>query len=203
MKAAAEYAKLSELIIWIDQNTSNIELPADERSLMAIGCFDIALEHQASFAILHSYKHYGSALALLRPLAESLVRGLWLLQCATEKDLNIFQEDNDDRAFGFAKLIRDIETNIQTPSGVLSAFKTASWSTLCSFTHTGFRQVSRRHSPGKVGENYSEAELAKTLGVAAALGLMAGGLIIYMSGKHELLQSFFERMSAYASTAQK
>lgn len=203
MKAAAEYAKLSELIIWIDQNTSNIELPADERSLMAIGCFDIALEHQASFAILHSYKHYGSALALLRPLAESLVRGLWLLQCATEKDLNIFQEDNDDRAFGFAKLIRDIETNIQTPSGVLSAFKTASWSTLCSFTHTGFRQVSRRHSPGKAGENYSEAELAKTLGVAAALGLMAGGLIIYMSGKHELLQSFFERMSAYASTAQK
>ena len=200
MKAIAEHAKLSDLIIWIDQNTSNVELPADERSLMAIGCFDIALEHQASIAILHSYKHYGSALALLRPLAESLVRGLWLLQCATEKDLKVFKKDNDDRAFGFSKLIRDIETNTGTPSGVLSAFRAASWSTLCSFTHTGFHQVSRRHSPGKVEENYSEAELAKTLGVAAALGLMAGGLIIHMSGKHELLQSFFERMSAYAST---
>ena len=200
MKAAAEHAKLSELIIWIDQNTSNVELPADERSLMAIGCFDIALEHQASIAMLYSYKHYGSALALLRPLAESLVRGLWLLQCATEKDLKVFKKDNDDRAFGFSKLIRDIETNTGTPSGVLSAFRAASWSTLCSFTHTGFHQVSRRHSPGKVEENYSEAELAKTLGVAAALGLMAGGLIIHMSGKHELLQSFFERMSAYAST---
>lgn len=201
MKAIAEHAKLSELIIWIDQHTSNIELPADERSLIAIGCFDIALEHQASIALLHSYKHYGSALALLRPLAESFVRGLWLLECATEKDLRIFKKDNDDKKFGFSKLIRDIETNLGTPSGVLSAFKAASWSTLCSFTHTGFHQVSRRHSPGKVEENYSEAELAKILRVAAALGLMAGGLIIHMSGKHELLQSFFERMSAYTDAA--
>jgi len=201
MKAIAEHAKLSELIIWIDQHTSNIELSADERSLIAIGCFDIVLEHQASIALLHSYKHYGSSLALLRPLAESFVRGLWLLQCATEKDLRIFKKDNDDKAFGFSKLIRDIETNIGTPSGVLSAFKAASWSTLCSFTHTGFHQVSRRHSPGKVEENYSEAELARILRVAAALGLMAGGLIIHMSGKHELLQSFFERMSAYTDTA--
>ncbi len=70
MKAGTEHAKLLELMMWIDENTSGVTLPADERSLLAIGCFDIALEHQAAIALLHSSELYGSALALLRVLTE-------------------------------------------------------------------------------------------------------------------------------------
>jgi hypothetical protein len=197
MKAGTEHAKLLELMIWIDQNTSGVTLPADERSLLAIGCFDVALEHQAAIALLHSSELYGSALALLRVLTESLVRGLWLLDCASDAHLQKFKRGKLDKTF--AELVTDVEAKMGTPNGVLSGFKATAWTALNGFTHTGFHQVSRRHRPGKVEGNYSEDELAKALGVAGALGLIAGGQIIYMSGQQELLPDFFERMSAYAN----
>jgi hypothetical protein len=58
---------------WIDLHTSGLELPADERSLLAVGCYDFAIEHQAAIALLVSSELYGSSFALLRVLVESLV----------------------------------------------------------------------------------------------------------------------------------
>ena len=72
MTAAHELARLVELITWIDEHTSGLTLPADERSLLAAGCFDVALEHQGAIAVLHSAELHGSAFALLRVLAEAL-----------------------------------------------------------------------------------------------------------------------------------
>lgn len=199
MKAAAEHAKLLEVIAWIDERASGVTLPADERSLLAIGCLDVAIEHQASIALLHSSECYGSVFALLRVLAESLVRGLWLLQCADDGQLQKFKKGKLDKTF--ANLITEIESTIGTPNGVLSSFKATAWKTLNGFTHTGFHQVSRRHARGRVEGNYSEDELAKALGVAGALGLIAGAQIVGMSDRKELVPTFFERMRVYANNA--
>ncbi|MFN7506695.1 MAG: DUF6988 family protein, partial [Limnobacter sp.] len=80
-------------------------------------------------------------------------------------------------------------------------FKATAWTALNGFTHTGFHQGSRRHSPGRVEGNYCEVELAKALGVAGALGLIAGAQIVSMSDRKELVPAFFERMVAYANNA--
>lgn len=199
MHASKEYAALLELIAWIDQHTSALILPADERALIALGCFDVALEHQAAIALLHSASLNGSAFALLRVLAESLVRGLWLLHCATDTELQKFKKGTIDKTFD--QLVKEFEGTIGTPSGVLSGFKASAWKALNGFTHTGFHQVSRRHSPGKVEANYPEQEIAQALGVAGALGLIAGGQIIGMAGRQDLEPSFMERVSSYSKNA--
>lgn len=87
MKASREHFDLVNLVRWIDENASGIELPTDERSMLAIGCLDVSLEHQAAIALLHASELYGSSLALLRSETEALVRGLWLQHSATEEDL--------------------------------------------------------------------------------------------------------------------
>jgi hypothetical protein len=197
MKAAVEYSKLLEVIAWVDERASEVTLPADERAQLAIGCFDVALEHQAAIALLHSSELYGSELALLRVLAESLVRGLWLLQCADEGQLRKFKKGKLNKKM--AELIAEIEGSIGTPNGVLSAFKKNAWPALNDFTHTGFHQVSRRHSPERVEGSYAEDELAKALGVAGALGLIAGAQIVGMSDRRELVSAFVEFMSKYAN----
>jgi len=61
---SVDYEELVEIIRWIDQHATGVELPNDERSLLASGCFDIALEHQAAIAILYSSELYGSMMAL-------------------------------------------------------------------------------------------------------------------------------------------
>ena len=99
MQAPREHADLVSLIPWIDQHTSGLSLPADERHLLAIGCLDVTLEHQAAIALLHANELPGSTLALLRIRTESLVRGLWLLHCASEDDLQKFKRESLKKAF--------------------------------------------------------------------------------------------------------
>ena len=107
MQAAKEFEALKELITLIDVHTSGLTYPADERSLLVLGCLDVAIEHQAAVALLHSASLYGSEFALLRVLAESLVRGLWLKYCATDAELQKFQKGKVDQTFD--ELVKGIE----------------------------------------------------------------------------------------------
>jgi hypothetical protein len=196
MQATIEHDQLVQLMTWIDEHTSGLCFPTDDRTMLSLGCFDVAIEHQAAIALLSGASLHGSAFALLRVLAESLVRGLWLHNCATDAELAKFKRGKLDK--NFAKLIEDYESKIETPIGVLSNFKTTAWDALNGFTHTGFHQVSRRHSPGRVESNYPDDEVAKALGVAGALGLIAAGQLIAMSGQEQLLPLYVERMKIYA-----
>lgn len=198
MQASAQLRELVEVITWIDQNTTEIDLPADERSLLAIGCFDVAIEHQAAIALLSDATLYGSSFALLRVLAESLVRGLWLLHCANDDDLARFKRGKIGKSF--SQLIDEFESKIDTPSGVLTNFRLSAWTTLNGFTHTGFHQISRRHLPGKVQGNYAEQEIAKALGLAGALGFIAASQLISLSSSEERMSLFVERIKQYAKT---
>ena len=188
----------SSLHRWIDDHTAGLVLPADERSQLAIGCFDVALEHQAGITLLHSSKLYGSMLAMLRVLSEALVRGLWLYECASDTALMKFKKGRLDRSVD--TLIKEYEDKIGTPGGVLSGFKVSAWTQMNDFTHTGFLQVSRRHKPGRVEASYPDQDLTNALGAAGALGLIAAGQLIAIAGRHDLVPKFMEKMSEYAKS---
>lgn len=194
--AAHEHQRLVELVMWIDENTSGLSFPTDDRTMLAIGCFDIAIEHQDSIAILVGASRHGSAFALLRILAESLVRGLWLHACATNEQLAKFKRGKFEKKFG--ELVEEYEVKIGTPFGVMSQFKASAWNTLNGFTHTDFHQVSRRHSPGRLEGNYSDEEIADALGLAGALGLIAAGNLMAISDPQGSIQSYLDKMSEYA-----
>lgn len=196
MQTSTEHDALLDVIRWIDDHTSGLRLPSDIRSQLAIGCFDVALEHQAAITLLHSSELYGSMLALLRSLSEAVVRGLWLYSCASEAELTKFKKGKLDKSF--ATLIQEYEVKIETPSGVLSGYKLSAWNQLNDFNHTGFLQVSRRHKPGRVEGNYPDQDLKNALSAAGALGLIAAGQLIALADRHDLLPLFFEKMTAYA-----
>jgi hypothetical protein len=196
MKSQIELNKLIELNGWVDQVTSGLQFPTDDRTMVAIGCFDVAIEHQAAVALLCSNGLHGASFALLRVLAESLVRGLWLNSCATETEIERFMRGKLKK--NFVTLINEYEEKIGTPNGVLTGFKETAWNALNGFTHTGYHQVSRRHSPGRVEGSYPEQEIAHSLGVAGALGLIAAGQLISLSGQAQLIPELTKKMKEYA-----
>ncbi|MBO4119819.1 hypothetical protein J5T34_03580 [Cupriavidus gilardii] len=195
MQETPEHAELLDVISWIDQHTRGLELPADDRSLIAIGCFDVAIEHQAAIAVLHGAELYGSMLALLRVLSESLVRGLWFSSCASEGDLAKFKNGTLRRKF--EDFVSEYENAIGTPNGVLSGFKLSTYKQMNDFTHTGIRQVSRRHMRGRVQSNYSEQDLKRALSVAGSLGLIAAGQLIDLARREDLIRLYMAKVSQY------
>ena len=199
MTVQSEHQTLVDLVRWIDEHHSGLVLPGDTRSRLAIGCFDVAVEHQAGIAVLSSSQLYGPLFALLRVLAEAVVRGLWLGQCATESDLSKFGKHRLDKEFG--ELIEEIETAIGYTNSPLSQFKKNSWKALNGFTHTGFYQVVRRSGEGFTGPNYPENEICQALALAGALGLIAASQLAGIAGNQPLVRETIERMKEYASRA--
>ena len=197
MTVQSEHKALVDIVRWIDEHHSGLVLPSDTRSRLTIGCFDVAVEHQAGIAVLSSSQLYGPLFALLRVLAEAVVRGLWLGQCATESDLSKFGKHHSGKEF--RELIEDIETAIGYANSPLSRFKKNSWKALNSFTHTGFHQVVRRSGDGFTGPNYPESEICQALALAGALGLIAAAQLAGISGNQPLVRETLERMKQYAN----
>src|SRR6266446_8458214 len=111
-----------DLIHWLDQSLHGVEIKVEMRTRLAVGCLDIALEHQKAIVLLISQVLYGSAFALVRLIFEAYVRGVWLHRCASDADLERFKTDTLGKAF--ATLIQDIEKLNGFEKRVLSATKT-------------------------------------------------------------------------------
>lgn len=194
MSFEAEHQKLKDVIAWIDTSTKGLAIEASERQMLASGCYDAALEYQAAVCVLAGHSLHGSSFALLRVLYEAVVRGLWLGECATDADLERFKRGKLEKKIGL--LIQEVETKIG--SAVISQFHGTAWKALNGFTHTGMFQVSRRHSPGRLGANYDAVEVNKVMSVAGALGLIAAGQLIGLANRTDLIPQYMERLSAYA-----
>lgn len=195
MTVEVEQNKLVGVVSWIDETTKGLGIEANDRSLLASGCYDAAIEYQAAIAMLSVQGLYGASFALLRVLYEAVVRGLWLSECATLADLERFKRGKLEKTLG--AIISEVEAAIG--SGVISQFHATAWKALNGFTHTGMHQVSRRHSPGRLGANYDVDEVSRAIGVAGALGLIAAGQLISLADRPDLTSPYLERLAAYTA----
>jgi hypothetical protein len=184
-RVGVAFEELKSTVLWINDQTAGMQLPADRRSRMVFGCIDLTIEHQAGISVLAEQPLWGPVYELLRPMLDSFIRGLWLAGCASEADLDSFEDDKLTFT-PFDKYINEVEAKMaRGQRGLLRRIKDSSWKNLCDFTHTGFQHVARRNSPTTTGPNYEPAELVQVLNFASALGLGAACQQAEFAGKSE------------------
>ncbi len=188
-----ELNKLNDLIVWMATQANGLSLPNDHRVSIAIRCFHSVNEYQAAIAILYRQKMFGAAFSLLRVLAEAQIKGMWLLRCAGDGELQQFLEGKLKKTF--QDFIDDVEQASPSLEGTLSMFKKAFWKTLNGFTHTGIEQLSRRQVYSKSTSKYSEHDLKTLLSTAQVLGAMSYSEIYNLGGRRDLLEQLTERMA--------
>ncbi len=113
-----------------------------------------ALEHLQSIIKLSEERLSGSALALFRPLVETILRGQWLRTCATEEQVERFRSD-PGFSFPDFKALADRLDDRNELEGFFDGFKNA-YRTMCDFTHSGHSQISQRVSVSRVGPDYDD-----------------------------------------------
>ena len=79
----------------------------------------------------------GSALAMIRPLFEAYVRGMWLMHAATDVDIDRAGQDRFPNDFN--RIVTELEKSPLVSPDTFSSLKNQSWKRLCSFTHTGYQ----------------------------------------------------------------
>ncbi|WP_420563354.1 DUF6988 family protein [Thalassobaculum sp.] len=177
-------------IIWLDSK-QDIDVPTDRKSLLSAAIFDQAREHHKSIMVLFKLRYFGSGLALVRPLFESYLRGLWIQRCADEREIKKFIKSKDIKPVQY--LIDRIEKTAGFESGILSASKKSIWHAACGFTHSGFEQASRRLSEDDIGPNYDLDEIIQSMKAVLAYDFMTFLAMCELGSNNELANEVLER----------
>jgi hypothetical protein len=188
--------KSKELSVWISRNIDELPMVAGKRSRLAAGCLHLAFDHHDAIILLTEHAIYGSAFALLRLIFEAYVRGVWLLHCASEADLDSFEKDNFDKSFG--SLIADLEKQEAFSVGVLSQAKQDSWKLFNSFTHSGSHHVRRRNTQNGIEANYPDQEIVAALDFAGAVAIMSTIGFATVAGNDDLARCAYEKSKLFS-----
>ena len=155
--------------------TQELAVPIDDRSRLSLALLQLAQEHHASIILLIEHQQYASAFALLRPLYEAFVRGVWLARIASEREFAKYQRDEQ-----FS--LKDLATKVS----VLPTFDGSNFAVLAgralnamhSYTHNGYLASVRRLSSDAIEPAYEVAEIREVLEFAQLLGVLATAEIL-------------------------
>jgi len=146
--------------------------PGTLRSRVAAGLTDQTIEHHEAMLLLIRNGKNGSAYTLARSIFESMFRGLWFNLCATDAQLQYFEE-NDELpldASGRRMNMSSIASAIDVATGCnpdnkqqfsFTDLKNRGWKGLCSYTHSGLLQLDRRFGSQNGKPGYSEEEFVE------------------------------------------
>ncbi len=184
MDIQGEISKSELLIQWLDRKIDGLEVSSAERTRLAAGCLDVALEHQKAIVLLVCKKLYGSAFSLSRLIFEAYVRGVWLHRCASDSEIERYKKDKLKKTFD--SLIQDIEKIDGFKEGVLSDVKATNWKAMNSYTHSGYLQLVRRNKKETIEPNYTSEEIIEVLNNANAIGMLCVLQLALLAGNRVL-----------------
>lgn len=137
--------------------------PSTSERITLVGAYlDTVIEHHESVTMLIRACRYGSAFALARPIYEATLRGCWVNACASEEEVRqLRRADHHDRIIPrFGDLLSKLAVAYKLNEVQNSKTK---WEALCSYTHTGLRQLGRRGFRGARQHGYSRKAIVEIL----------------------------------------
>jgi hypothetical protein len=141
----------------------------EEYSTVVAGFIDQVIEHIEAIISLTRSNMNGSAFALVRAVAEGLVRGVWFTACATQPQVLKFRnEDKIDPTFGKMSEAIDKQCGID----FFADFKKRAWNPLNSYTHTGILQIGRRFTGDVLEPSYKDGEIIEMIRAITACVLL-------------------------------
>lgn len=178
--------KSKETAAWVADQLNGLRIPDlshDMRLQFATACQHLAIEHAQAIVALVDIELYGSALALQRPLFESVVRGVWLRYGATEEQV---VDAGQDRFPPQKEMIENIES--------LRYLNEHWWKCLCGYTHPGSQQILARLSDTGLRSNYEHNEVAPALLWSDMVHLLSAVELALAANNESLAKAFLERM---------
>ena len=165
--------KLSDdTLLWVQARLNGLKIPTvpdDRRAQLASECWHLTIEHSQSIVMLVRQGLYELARALMWPLFEAYVRGLWLRLAATDHQVDDAEHDRFPNDFG--QLVSTVESTGHVPPGFLAGLKTTLWSWLSS-PHTGYQQAGVPLTIDGLGYGNTDDEIVEALNWAGGIALM-------------------------------
>lgn len=127
---------------------------------------------------------------MLRVLFESYAKSVWLFHCATDQDLHRYVNGDE---FKISRIIHEIEKVDHYNTGVLAETKSAWWSKMCSFSHSGIEATGRQIDGEFIRPSFELQEVEHILKFSDSIALMAAIHIAIVKNDVEMSKAILER----------
>lgn len=191
-------ASAETLVAQLRQKLGGLKIAATDRTRLSAACFNQALEYHAAIILLVRRSFFGSALALVRPMFEIYIRGVWLGKCASDAELKKFHKGRIDKTF--AQIVAEIESHERVNVGVHAKVTKNFWSAMNDFTHGGPLQVMRRITANSFTPNYPANEIGETINFVGAIGLFSAWEVALLAGREDIATALLDQMKAQSDT---
>jgi hypothetical protein len=155
--------------------------PDDERSVWVAGCIAVALEHHEAISLLINRQLTGSAFALVRPMVETVVRAHWIN--AVANDDQVAQAREDKNVFPSMSKMGEAVGKAYGDDELFQRF-TSEWGAMCSYTHSGARQIALHFTGTEIKPSYKEGAKVQVLNLTN-IALLFLARMFFMSTGHQ------------------
>lgn len=167
----------------IGQMLSEKEHASEYKKNLLAAYTDIALEHHASICLLVNRKLYGSSFALVRPLFEIFYRAHWVCGCATGEQIQKICNNDNFKFPKMSDMVKSLDVIYASGDTFFSDIKDNSWSSLCSYTHTGLLSIGRRFTGNTISPNYRDGEILEVLNSINVIILLVARLFFLVTNQ--------------------
>lgn len=156
---------------------------SDQKGLLASILLDLSNEHCLAASRLLVESKHSSALALLRPALESMLKGVWVYHCISDKD-KIRKLSNSDKKSDW-KSISSIINEISDSTGIrgFDRYKNDVIGLLSSFTHGSRYPIGLRFHDGSIGFKMSDEQMCIIFNELCFISFHANFGLCALSGK--------------------
>ena len=193
-KLADAIAKAKCLSNWLHEQINEGKFEADRQQHWGSALLQHSWEVSDAIVSLLDRNLPGPSWSLARPLCESFVRGIWILHCASDEDMERFRQGEPP---GFPKLLEGISSHRDASLHVAWLRATsANRDVFHDFTHGGIEHVLRRVGEDMVGPRYPERELEYLIGLSIEVYLRVGWELLSLTGDAEAKRQLLEKVES-------
>lgn len=187
-------AKAKCLSRWLHERTNGARFAASRPQQWGTALLQHSWEVADAIVTLLESDLPGPAWSLLRSLCESFVRGVWILHCASDQDVERFGRGKCPNPPDLLEAISS-QSEANLHAAWLSA-TSENREVLHGFTHGGIEHVMRRIGEDVIEPRYPERELEYLIGLSVEIYLRVGWELLSLAGDAEARRRLVEKVEA-------
>ncbi len=184
-----------ELSAWIHGHTNERNYPNNPGLALLQQSQDIC----DAIRILLEANLAGPAWALARSMLETYVRGLWLLNHASDEEIEMFLAGN--KLPGFNKLLDAIGNDEETGGAWIHKICELNREAFHDLTHGGIEHVLRRITDDSIEPNYPEEEKIRLIHTQIGIQFAIGCELLALANNQAGIEKLEEMAQQYGTTA--
>jgi|SRR5665647_1424876 len=197
MTLTSSIQEAKDFTLWLHEHINEKKISVGRREQTGLSILQQSLDLDDAIIILLEAHLPGPALALARPLFESYVRGYWLLNCATDEEVEVFLQG---KCPNFEGLLKKIDNEAESGGAWIHANKAANLKSFHDLTHGGSEHVKRRTTLKSIEPNYPEQELASLLTFGIEIRIRIGAELLSRTENEDALKQLNEKATTYRIT---